>query len=83
MATNNFSFLHLNGSDIAGFNSINALITDIDTKLDTRVTEPGMVMMWRTAAGSIPTGWTDVTAALTSAGAASITGYKYIEKDAL
>jgi len=80
MATNNFNLLQLSGSDTAGYNSINALITDIDNKLYARVAVPGMVMMWRTAAGAVPTGWTDVTSTLTSAGAASVTGYKYIEK---
>jgi hypothetical protein len=80
MATNNFSFLQLSGSDTAGYNSINSLITDIDNKLYARVAVPGMVMLWRTAAGAVPTGWTDVTSTLTGAGAASVTGYKYIEK---
>lgn len=80
MATNNFSFLQLAGTDTAGYNSINALITDIDNKIYQRVAVPGMVILWRTAAGAVPTGWTDVTSTLTTAGAASITGYKYIEK---
>jgi hypothetical protein len=80
MATSNFAFLQLSGSDTAGYNSINSLITDIDNKLYARVAVPGMVMLWRTAAGAVPTGWTDVTSTLTSAGAASITGYQYIEK---
>ena len=81
MATNNFGFLQLAGTDTAGYNSINALITDIDNKVYQRVAVPGMVILWRTAAGSVPTGWTDVTSTLTTAGAAAITGYKYIEKD--
>jgi hypothetical protein len=80
MATNNFSFLELSGSDKAGYNSINALITDIDNKLYARVAVPGMVTLWRSAAGAVPTGWTDVTSTLVAAGAASITGYQYIEK---
>lgn len=80
MATSNFSLLQLSGSDTAGYNSINSLITDIDNKLYARVAVPGMVMLWRSAAGAVPTGWTDVTSTLTSAGAASITGYQYIEK---
>jgi len=56
MATSNFSFLQLSGSDTAGYNSINALITDIDNKVYARVAVPGMVILWRTAAGSVPTG---------------------------
>lgn len=80
MATSNFSFLQLTGANTAGYNSINSLITDIDNKLYARVAVPGMVIMWRSAAGSVPTGWTDVTSTLTAAGAASVTGYKYIEK---
>lgn len=79
-ATANFGFRHLEGSDTAGHNSINALITDIDNELYAKVAVPGMVIMWRSAAGAVPSGWTDVTSTLTSAGAASITGYQYIEK---
>jgi hypothetical protein len=79
-ATANFRLMHLEGSDTAGYNSINALITDIDNELYARVAVPGMVIMWRTAAGAVPPGWTDVTSTLTGAGAATITGYKYIEK---
>jgi len=82
MATSNLDFLQLSGEDIAGYNSINALITDIDNKLYQKVAVPGMVTLWRTAAGSVPAGWDDVTSTLTAAGAASITGYKYIEKSA-
>lgn len=79
-ATARFGLMHLEGSDTAGYNTINALITDIDNELYAKVAVPGMVVMWRTSAGSVPSGWTDVTSTVEGAGAATVTGYKYIEK---
>jgi len=58
-ATTNFGFKHLEGTDEAGYNSINELVTDIDNELYDRVAVPGMVMIFDTA-GSIPTGWTNL-----------------------
>lgn len=63
MATSNFNFLELAGSDLAGYSSINALITDIDTKLYQRVAVPGMIMLWAT--GTVPTGWQELTVSTT------------------
>ena len=37
MATTNFNFLQLAGTDYAGYTTINALIQDIDTRLNTRL----------------------------------------------
>lgn len=81
MATSHFSFLELTGSNIAGYNSINALITDIDTKLYDRVAKPGMIMLWDTADNPLPTGWSSLGATVT--GLPTLTSTKvYIKKDA-
>jgi hypothetical protein len=63
MATSNFAFKELTGSDTAGYNSINGLITDIDNKLYARVAVPGMIMLWAT--GTVPTGWVALSASTT------------------
>lgn len=79
MATSNFNLLQLNGSDIAGYNSINSLITDIDNKLYSRVAVPGMTMIWDTADGSVPTGW--ISLGNTVTGLPTLTSTKiYIKK---
>lgn len=78
--TSNFGFTKLEGTDQAGYNSINALITSIDNQVYAKVAVPGMVIMWNTSNGAVPSGWADVTSALVTAGAASVTGYKYIQK---
>lgn len=79
MATSKFNLLQLSGSDIAGYNTINALITDIDNKLYSRVAVPGMTMIWDTADGSVPTGWTSLGTTVT--GLPTLTNTKvYIKK---
>ena len=76
MATSNFGFLELNGSEQAGYNSINSLVTDIDNKLYTRGIFPGMVVAFD-GATSVPTGWSVVT----GNGLPTLTGsYKWIKK---
>jgi hypothetical protein len=80
VATTNYNFLQLNGSDTAGYNSINALITDIDNKLYTRVAVPGMIVLWDTSSGAVPTGWSSLTNS--PANLPAVTGsYVYIKKD--
>jgi hypothetical protein len=83
MATNNFSFLELSGSNRAGYNSINALITDIDNKLYAKVAAPGMISILNTSITSAATmaanGWTDL--GQSPAGLPALTGsYTYIQK---
>jgi hypothetical protein len=61
MATTNFNFRTLLGSDKAGYNSINALITSIDNRIYERVTPPGTIIMYDTSGGSsAPPGWRDI-----------------------
>ena len=64
MATTNYGFTLLTGADTAGYNSINTLITSIDTSLYARVAVPGMIMLNSTTA-SIPTGWVKLSASTT------------------
>ena len=63
MATTNYGFTLLTGADTAGYNSINTLITSIDTSLYTRVAVPGMIMLKATA--TVPTGWVALSASTT------------------
>jgi len=86
-ATSNFGFKNLEGSDEAGYNTINELITDIDNELYERVAVPGMVMLWNTAGGSAPEGWSNVGTPPANPGFGlpdvSATGtYIWIQKDA-
>jgi hypothetical protein len=62
MATAKFDLKLLAGSDTAGYNSINGLITDIDNKLDTKVAIKGMIMVWDSSAGGTLTdsGWSNI-----------------------
>lgn len=77
MATNNFNFLQLAGSDTAGHNSINALITDIDNKLYARAIFSGMIVAFDGSSAN-PTGWSDIS----GNGLPTLTGsYKWIVKD--
>ena len=87
MATTHFNFTLLSGSDIAGYNSINNLITSIDTNLYSRATVPGMLMLYKGT--SAPTGWTALStltsptlAEMSSAIGTPPTGVLWIMKDA-
>jgi len=60
MPTQYFNFLQLSGTETAGYNSINALITNIDTRIRERVAVPGMVILWDGVA--VPSGWEALTA---------------------
>ena len=77
-ATANFGLMHLEGSDIAGYNSINGLITDIDNELYARVAVPGMIMIFQGA--TPPTGWTDYTSSMSSSGLTLPAGHIWIRK---
>lgn len=82
MATSNFNFTLLSGSDIAGYNSINTLITSIDTSLYTRVAKPGMIMVHDTSVGGVPTSWTNKGTSIAGSGLPTLSSpYVYIQKD--
>lgn len=81
MATSNFNFTLLSGSDQAGYNSINTLVTSIDVELYTRVAKPGMIMVHDTSIGTAPTGWTNLGTSISSSGLPTLTApYVYIKK---
>lgn len=58
--TSNFKFSHIDGDDPGGFNSINAIITNIDTRLYERAIMQNMIVAYQGAAP--PTGWALVSA---------------------
>jgi hypothetical protein len=75
--TTHFAFTKLAGTDVAGHNSINAVVDTIDTSLYNAFT--GMIVLYQGA--TAPSGWSDVDAALVAAGGpASGTGYIWIKK---
>jgi hypothetical protein len=77
--TTNYSFKTISGEDTAGYTSINAVITSIDTQLMDKAFKPDMIVLYQGA--SAPSGWQDVDAAVVSAGGpASGTGYIWIKK---
>ena len=83
-ATPNLGFNHIDGNDTAGHNSINGLITDIDTKIGDRVAEEGMVIIFDSTTLSPagpPSGWSDFTSSMTSSGVTLPSGYIWIRKD--
>ena len=59
--TTNFSITLLNGSDTAGYSSINTIIQSIDTALFRKTNVMGMVMIYDDVA-TIPAGWVPLTA---------------------
>jgi hypothetical protein len=74
--TTNYSFKTIDGTDTAGFTSINSVITSIDTQLQDKAFKPNMVVLYAGAAA--PSGWTiDSTAGL----AAKPSGYIWIKKN--
>lgn len=64
MATTNFLFKKLLGTDPAGWSSINTIIEDIDEKMYQRVLPPGVVFILdeTTVSGTTMAtrGWTDI-----------------------
>jgi len=78
--TTNYSFKTLDGTDTAGYTSINSVITSIDTQLQDKAAKANMIVLYQGAAA--PSGWTDVDAAVVAAGGpASGTGYIWIRKN--
>ena len=74
--TTNYSFKTLAGTDVAGYTSINSVITSIDTQLQDKAFKPNMDILY--AGASAPSGWTiDSTAGLPS----KPSGYIWIKKN--
>jgi hypothetical protein len=77
--TTNFGITLLNGSDTAGYSSINTVIQSVDTALNTKTNVIGMIMIFDTSLGSVPTNWSNLTN--TVAGLPTLSGtYVWIKK---
>jgi hypothetical protein len=77
--TTKFSFTRLEGTNQAGYNSINALIDSIDLNLFPIIPSIGSIIIFDTSAGSVPTGWSIVTPS--GSGLPTLSGtYNYIKR---
>ena len=80
--TTNFSITLLNGSDTAGYSSINTIIQSIDTAFYTKTNVIGMIMIFDTSLGLVPNNWTNLTNTVT--GLPTLSGtYVWIKKTTL
>lgn len=77
--TTNYGFKTIDGSDTAGYTSINSVITSIDTELEDLTFVTGMVIIYQGAAA--PSGWTNFTSSMTSSGVTLPAGYIWIKKN--
>jgi len=77
--TTNYGFKTIDGSDTAGYTSINSVITSIDTELEDLTFVTGMVIIYQGAAA--PSGWTNFTSSMTSSGVTLPAGYLWIKKN--
>lgn len=78
MATTNYGFTRLVGTDTAGYTTINNCIDSIDTQLRTH--SVGMIVLMRSS-DTTPTGWKDYTTAngyTSPTPPTPPTGHKYI-----
>lgn len=86
--TTKFNLQKLSGSDIAGYNSINTLITSIDNSLYARVAIPGMIIPIDTSVtsmgsvGASTNGWTNLGTTGVGGLPTLSSPYVYIKKDA-
>tara|TARA_R110000868_G_scaffold409919_1_gene696524 strand:+ start:43 stop:273 length:231 start_codon:yes stop_codon:yes gene_type:complete len=76
MATTNYGFTKLAGTDTAGHTSINTCIDSIDTQLEDKTFVVLMVILYRGV--TAPSGWSIVT----PTGAPAVTDHIWIEKQA-
>ena len=76
--TTNYSFKTIAGTDVAGYTSINSVVTSIDTQLQDKAFTSGMVIFYQGAAP--PSGWTNFTSSMTSSGVTLPSGYIWIKK---
>jgi len=68
--TTNYSFKTLNGTDTAGYTSINSVITSIDTELEDLTFVSNMVILYYSAASPTVSGWTLAPASVSPPGTA-------------
>lgn len=77
--TQNYGFKTIDGSDTAGYTSINSVITSIDTQLNDKMFVTGMVIIYQGA--SAPSGWTNFTSSMTASGVTLPSGHIWIKKN--
>lgn len=81
--TTNYGFTLLNGSDTAGYTSINTIITSIDNALQYKTNVAGMIIVFDTSVGGVPNGWTSLGTTVSASGLPTLTSpYVYIKKSA-
>jgi hypothetical protein len=81
MATVNYSFTKLNGTDIAGHTSINTCIDSIDLQLKDKTFVAGMIIIYNSTTSPVVSGWS--TLGKTVTGLPTLTGdYWWIQKGA-
>ena len=76
--TSNYSFKTIAGTDVAGYTSINSVVTSIDTQI--RASGVGMIMLMRSS-DTTPATWKDYTTAngyTSPTPPTPPTGHKYI-----
>ena len=83
-STTNYNFTLLNGSDTAGYSSINTVITSIDNALQYKTNITGMIMVFDSSVYSppaAPTGWANLGTTIVNSGLPALTSpYIYIKK---
>lgn len=82
--TTNYSFKTIDGNDVAGYTSINSVVTSIDTQLQDKTFVSGMVMIFQSSAATppgAPSGWTNFTSSMSASGVTLPSGYIWIKKN--
>ena len=81
--TTNLNFTLLNGSETAGYSSINTITQSVENSLRYRVVPVGTIMVIDTGVGSVPaTGWDDLGTSISGSGLPTLNaGWKYIRKN--
>lgn len=77
--TTNYGFKTIDGSDTAGYTSINSVVTSIDTQLKDKTFISGMVIIYQGAAA--PSGWTNFTSSMSGSGVTLPAGHIWIKKN--
>ena len=80
-STTNYNFTLLNGSDTAGYSSINTVVNSIDNALQYKTNVAGMIMVFDTSVSAVPNGWTSLGTSILSSGLPTLSSpYVYIKK---
>lgn len=77
--TTNYQFKTIDGTDTAGYTTINMCVQSIDTQLKDKTFVTGMVIVYQGAAA--PSGWTNFTSSMSGSGVTLPAGYIWIKKN--